>query len=504
MVGSWWTSRRIARISAFVVSIGAVVPRAQSDSCAIAGFVPFTYNGTEATEVEDYGINRFGNLGFNHLAAAVLAMGMSFFAFYVLLLIRSKETCSNILSFSEHFNARDSSVVPEIADLGDNCNLTFDMENSYFFDTGIYTHQSTEQIQQHVMDTGVLPCAIAGPHNDLPAQVLGAFAASVRVPLVAHRGYNLRVAHSFYTPYSNQVYPDQVAMVDALMEFLPHTTRTNYIAILYSALETSSQRQESLSLSLEKRGVTYRLYPFEYERIPGQETDKALRLETVLQNFRDDGFRTVVVMMEFAESELQLIADAADLVGVNTEDYFWIFAGGIDLSAFALPPVDLNHVSLRFLAGSAMLAPLEGFHLDPENDPFAKAWRSQNESLVAKVNAYNPIEMDQPGYFSGRVDYFQKFPPDAGSGFLYDAMMTIGLGACVAEQYSSSHLDGIRAVNFTGSTGRVRLGTSLFTPGGRKSSDTRFGIVNLFHRFAEVDESEWSSRLYGPNGEPLE
>jgi len=80
-------TRKSARIWAFVVStvgfspdatvaIAAVTPGVQSDSCAIAGFVPFTYYGIEATEVEDYGINRAGNLGFNHLASAVLAMGM--------------------------------------------------------------------------------------------------------------------------------------------------------------------------------------------------------------------------------------------------------------------------------------------------------------------------------------------------------------------------------------------------------------------------------------------
>jgi len=292
-------------------------------------------------------------------------------------------------------------------------------------------------------------------------------------------------------------------MVDTLMEFFPYTNRTNYIAILYSALDTSSQRQESLSLSLEKRGITYRLYPFEW--VLRNETDKALRLETVLQHLKDDGFRTVVVMLEFANPELQLIAVAADLVGVNNGEYFWIYAGGIDLSAFVLPPVDLNTVSLRFLAGSAMLAPLEGFHLDPDNDPFTKAWRSQNESLAVKVNAYNPIELDQPGYFYAAPDYFQKYPPESGSGFLYDAVMTIGLGRCIAERYNTSHLDGIRAVNFTGATHRVRLGNTLFTPGGRKSSDIRFGVLNLFPRFAEVDESEWfGPRLYKQNGEPLE
>ena len=406
----------------------------------------------------------------------------------------------------DQFNNRDPTVVSELASLGD-CNIVFDMNNSYFFDTGIFNHRSTQLLQEEVIKTGVIPCAIAGPHNDLPAQLLSTFAASVEIPLVAHRAFNSRVNTDFFSPYSNQVYPHQLAMIDALLAFLRYTKRTNYIAILYSAAgDTSTQRQESLASRLKAEGMRYRPYAFEYEYSQGDEVNEALTLNTTLTNLKNDGYRTVVVMLDFPEWELQLIADAAEEVGgVNGDDYFWIYAGGIDLSAFSLTPVGLvlNDISISFLAGSAMLSPLEGFQAaDPDNDPFAISWKSQNASFVDRVNAYVTIGNDEPGHYTAFPDYFQQLLPEPGAGFMFDAVMSIGIGACVAKKYNtSSHLEGIRAVDFTGATGRVRLGNEMWIRGGRNSSDAVFGVVNLFHEFAARNQNEWDS-LFGKDGEP--
>jgi len=451
----------------------------QNNTCLLAGFVPFTYAGVVGTETEDYGLDRLtSNMGFSHMAAAVLAM--------------------------DQFNNRDTTVVGELAFLGD-CNIVFDMDNSYFFDTGMINHRSTQLLQDEVIRTGVIPCAIAGPHSDLPAQLLSTFAASVEIPLVAHRAFNSRVNSDFFSPYSNQVYPDQLAMIDSLLAFLRYTERTNYIAILYSAVgDTSPQRQESLALRLKAEGMQYRTYTYTFEYIEGDEVDEALTLKTALTDLKNDGYRTVVIMMDFPELELQLIADAAEEVGgVNGDDYFWIYAGGIDLSAFSWTPVGLNDNSISFLAGSAMLSPLEGFQaVDPDNDPFASSWKSQNASFVDRVNAYVTIGNDEPGHYTASPDYFQHLLPEPGAGFMFDAVMSIGIGACVAKNNNtSSHLEGIRDVDFTGATGRVRLGNGKWVRGGRNSSDAVFGVVNLFHEFAARNQKEWDS-LFGEDGEP--
>jgi len=456
--------------SAFVTSTTA--QQVQDTSCLLAGFVPFTYKEIGIYPKENYTVDLYDNLGFSHMAAAVLAM--------------------------EQFNSRDPAVVPELAGL-DDCNVTFDMENSYFFDTGTLTHRSLRKLVRKVIETGMTPCAIAGPYNDLPAQLLSAFASSVEIPLVSHRSMNQRVNTEFFSPYSNQVYPDQLAMTEALVKVLNHTGRNNYTAILYSALDTASQLQEAMSNWLTSNNIDYRLYPFEY-----LHENSSLTIEKALGNLRKGGYRTILVLLEFPEVEVQLIADAAQKVGLNDgDDRFWIFAGGTDLNAFILPPVDLNENALSLLKGSAMIVPLEGFEVDPENDKFKMSWRSQNSTLLDKVNSFVTIFGDEPGSYNATPDYFKTFSPLTGAAFLYDAVMTIGMGACAAQRQNNiSHLNGVRSVDFHGATGRVRLGSGLYGTGGRNSADTKFGVVNMFHEFAAIDKSQWWD-LFSEDRDPL-
>lgn len=190
--------------------------------CALATFISFTYDEVAGT----------GNLGFSHMAAAVMAM--------------------------EHFNKRNASVVPELAqNVYRTCNVKFDLSNqSRFFDTGIVDHTSTRLLVQAIHDNGgIFPCAIAGPHDDLPAQLLSTMAASFYVPLVAHRAYNLRVTAPYYSPFSNQVYPDQFAEATVLKSFLTsYAHRYNYTALLHSVLDASTQRQQVVQMTLEASG----------------------------------------------------------------------------------------------------------------------------------------------------------------------------------------------------------------------------------------------------------
>lgn len=216
---------------------------------------------------------------------------------------------------------------------------------------------------------------------------------------------------------------------------------------------------------------------------------------------KSDGYRTIVSILEFPELELNLLAAAADAEGMNGDEYFWIFLG-VDLSVFSLPPIQkLGTNNLRLLAGAAMLSPLEGFQVDHDFDRFIVAWKSQDASFSNRVNAFHPIAKGMPGYYKADDAYFQSFLPESGAGFMYDAVMSIGLGACLAAQNASRitgdfHLQGIRSTNFTGASGRVKFGDGDYALYGRKSLFVTYGVVNIFHLFAlETNESKWKTML---------
>src|SRR3569623_2639617 len=114
------------------------------------------------------------NPGFLHMAAALLAM--------------------------EHFNQRNTSVVPQLQDFVD-CNFQIDLNNSKVFDSGTVTHIASRSLFQE----GPVPCAIAGPFHDVPALDLSVMAQVAEFPIVVHRSFNLRTILNSSSPFSSQV-----------------------------------------------------------------------------------------------------------------------------------------------------------------------------------------------------------------------------------------------------------------------------------------------------------
>ena len=111
---------------------------------------------------------------------------------------------------------------------------------------------------------------------------------------------------------------------------------------------------------------------------------------------------------------------------------------------------------------------------------------SQGEDLVDEVNRICPVKnKTDPGYYFRLPDYFNTTDPEIGAGFLFDAVMSIGFGACVARNESEpvtsslDHLNGIRESDFQGSTGKVNFKDTSSTPGSRRSSGLTFGGYNL-------------------------
>jgi len=474
-------------VSLFLCILGATAVQGLIDrngTCALTIFVPFTYlnGGTDFSFYED---GRWNNLGFSHMAAAVMAM--------------------------EHFNERDTSVVPELSqNIYKTCDIKFDLKNSRVLDTGSITHLAGELMLNEIQENGV-PCAIAGPYNSLPVQDLSVYAASAHIPLVAHRAFNLRVLQPFYGPYSSQVYPDLTVTAEALVSFLLYKGRSDYIAILYNLEDTSTQNHEVVSITLGAAGIKHKSYRYLNEDSNSTSTKydgPISNLTDVFDRMKKDGYRTIVTVMEFPEIEAALVAQAAEEAGMNNGDYFWIFIG-VDLSVFTLPPVGLNFnpVMVRFLAGAAILSPLEGFEMDI-NDMLRRAWRAKNESFVDRLNSFQSIKEGMPGYYSASPDYFQQHEPVSGAGFMYDAVMATAIGACLAKAglageadgvvNGAAHVQGIRSTDFTGATGRVKMTSEAGHPGVRNASFVKYGVVNLFKPLEneEFDDSWYEMVLH--------
>ena len=114
-------------------------------------------------------------VGFSQLAAAVLAV--------------------------KHFNTRNATVVPQIADLPENCTVTLEISkafNAIRFDW--------EGIRSIASD-GLASCAMVGPFDDETASDLTVMAQANFLPLVTTKSYDVNLISDQNSQFTTSVYP---------------------------------------------------------------------------------------------------------------------------------------------------------------------------------------------------------------------------------------------------------------------------------------------------------
>lgn len=304
----------------------------------------------------------------------------------------------------EVFNARDSTIVPELAlpvyqncaiQLADmhgstqNQNQNNNISSSAVFNTRTVGHSAAESL---LLQTDY-PCAVVGPFNDMPAQELSSLAAAAHFPVTVHRAFNLRVVSDTFSPYTSQVYPDMERTAAQLVQFLLHKGRTDYVAFLYTLTDTGVQQSTIFSLAFEESCLQHHttisyISPSETPRgrpAPVSEDESSSKKsssrsnsntcisssgsttgtststtdeETVASSVRRaleqvvrTGYRTIVLAMAVPIRELPVIANAAQELGLLSGEYFWIFTGNIDPMLLTVNNTNLTNL----MAGSAWL-----------------------------------------------------------------------------------------------------------------------------------------------------
>ncbi|CAB9516932.1 Gamma-aminobutyric acid (GABA) B receptor [Seminavis robusta] len=456
----------------------------KTGKCSIKGFVPFTFHGL-STSVVASGPKP---IGFSHAAAAWMAM--------------------------EHFNARDPSLVPELGDdIYQECGVSFEMDDTPFFDTSSNGYQASQLMYNHYEGGGRnLPCAMVGPYHDQVVTIMATMSASTQIPIVPSGGQDARLSEDLVNPYTMVLAPRVPDICSSLAGFLMQHQRNDFIAILFAFTDTGNQFQEAIGITLDAFNVTRRrnygyISPTTPIDIEGQTTEDAVRA------VKDSGYRTIIVNMENPLYELPMIADVA--VAENmTENYLWIFLPPFPAQAVSAimklpptlgklldPPMPSYQNVRKLLTGAALLHPVDGFQVDFENDKFAQAWRSVNESFVERLNnlprAVTPKKVFTVGeYSNATTEFFRTYKPEPGSSYMYDATMLVGMGGCMAEQKhrlagvtnqtisGEEHLVGMRSVAFSGASGRVEFGEMQGfvgkTTGTRLPKFMTIGVFNLF------------------------
>mmetsp|Transcript_61869 Transcript_61869/g.182703 ORF Transcript_61869/g.182703 Transcript_61869/m.182703 type:complete len:932 (-) Transcript_61869:342-3137(-) len=329
----------------------------------------------------------------------------------------------------EHFNNRDSSVVPELGTdpLMENCSVYFPIDDMDAADTTTLPNQVSRFIMNYPKSHD--RCAIFGPFYDEPALEAGVISYGLNVPVITHGAEDNRFAMERQFPNVFRTNVHLHAMGDLAISALRSKGRTDFLNVIYSTHPYSIQHSETINNAAKEQGFK-RIYhhgiaPPYVGMEPGRSAWYAM------ENVKKNTFRTIFVALHDAIEQISFVADAAEEYGLISPDYVWMFSGNIDFD-YALYGSGNSNVT-KLLKGAAFMRQMDGFDVDPEGDHFLKSWKSQDAETVATVQGLNPILADEPGYYNPPEDYFQVITPMRGSGFMYDAVIAQGMGACWAE-----------------------------------------------------------------------
>ncbi|CAB9503945.1 expressed unknown protein [Seminavis robusta] len=426
--------------------------------------------------------------GFFHLAAARLAV--------------------------DHFNSRNASIIRDMDRYTHNCTIKFHEEQLRAVDTGVNSHAAMESVIEQLMHGGSPPPdAIAGPFNEIPALELSVLATGLKSPLVAHKSLDYDLLLPKRNPFFSHVNADSYSNMQFVGTYLQHMKRTNYIAVLYCSNLSNLQNAAVLRKVLEEKGFdqvlmfsytpNYMIQADEYREFWEQQSD----IQTAVAQVKESGFRTIVLLANILHADAVELGPAVAKAGLDQGKHFWVIREGStspnsqQMQVFLQSAINKHNAS--FLQGSPHLLAYDGYDLNHVDfqvylEQLDAAFYQRVLELMPDVSVLNATEIllevvnDSHPLQTLRTKLSSEMIP--GAGFMYDAVMSIGLGACLSTTTNDGsrngtsttimdgeeHLKAIRSLIFSGTTGLIQFNNNNgLNPGSRIGETVPFSVSTL-------------------------
>jgi hypothetical protein len=393
----------------------------------------------------------------------------------------------------KHFNERDATIVPELAQLGD-CSILLETEESpggetLYIDSAYSRSLSVEKLLDmtiKAIGVGSSFCGVVGPIEPRANEGVSVFSESLQIPQVAYATIDRRLSRKDDFPTFARVIPAAADFGNAVAKYMQRVWERDYIAVIYDKSDYGEQFEDPLEGAQEMLG--YKMITNHI--IEGNDES----IESALEEVYAKGYRTILLATD-RTAFLDDVARIAEIKGLLGDGYFWILSGGALPSAL-LPSLryEVDSSVDKLLRGAAVFTNFDPFVYNGETDPFLKAWRRQNRTLVDRLNSIQPRQSNGSNFFTADPSYFQTETPTEYASFIYDAVMATGIGACNALAAGNStiggHYDTIVSSSFRGASGPVSFKRdeeeNEFT-NGRDPSGVIFGTHNM--RPGSVDDN---------------
>lgn len=366
----------------------------------------------------------------------------------------------------DHFNARDASVIGEIADLPAECFVTLELDVVAKVLDGV---QAGQTLLERAWET----CAMLLPTQASTSLSLQPMAQALQLPHVLFAPEDMRLVQ----PLAIGLVPGVFDRITAMAEYLqmgPMEPR-NYLAIVYEGEYRASLLAECFKDDAGFRyGISNLIYQDDHLGADPSVTRESKQRE-ILQEIRDSGVKTIFLSKLRAE-ELEAFSALLDEYGLLSNEYLYLLhpelapadaIGNVFSHVVPQSPLD------RLLKGAMVLDRLDGFRQPNKDQAFLAAWQSRS---AATLQAWN--EMGLP--FVPQDESFFDMPPAMYASMVYDSVMLTGLGACARQVDNTTALyDAMLGSTFDGASGRIEFGCDANSGMLQCPTGIMWGVYNI-------------------------
>ena len=380
----------------------------------------------------------------------------------------------------DHFNQRDASVVPELADVPTTCSLYF--PEPIIVDSETSSSVSVKALWDETRQTGEVPCAVLGAvFEEANLDLLPAVEA-FGIPLLSYYNENVDLVQDA------NVVATTLSIQGRSRAMLRYLSSREYLAIWHSNTPQENALTETIvALASDSLQVNA------FRNSVGDNVRQRL------EQMKETGIKTIFFAI-FEPALMPGYASILDELSMLESDFLYILPPElipVDTVGLLYGEQRPNSPLDKLLAGALVFDRLDGFRADEVNDPFLQSWQLQNATTVDRLNAAVP----DSAYYYASQDYFQTIVPAAGSSFVYDAVMSLAVGCCRAEETANR----IAAENAAAEAAALARGEEL--PQDQEEPERIIPvIVPGFEARPPPLESEEPPQptedREGPNGEP--
>ncbi|KAL7549758.1 hypothetical protein ACHAWF_013033 [Thalassiosira exigua] len=431
-------------------------------TCPIVAVLPFTSKGK--VSAMEFSVQ----VPFDHMAAALMAI--------------------------DHFNAKDPSVVSELAssELA-SCDVEIPVIPGWTIaDGGDFTTTAVAALLDAAEERPI--CGVVGPYRNKAMLGAAHVTGAMEAPLISYGAADsAKIGRVHLYPLTSKITADEYDRAEAVMDYIKNYRGRDYVTLLHTT-DLVDGPLKVMDHAAKKYGVHLNT---EAIKPPFSKTEGPFSVPNAMQRIKDSGYRTVIVALYTSSywKHIEKYADAYGLIGADA-GYFWMSYDTTELSK--LTAKTDSAARQRLLNGAGTVRVLDGFAFKGEEDNFLRSWRANNSTFVRRLNEINPIqdtgEADPPGYYRADDDYFQTHFPSPASAYMYDSIIALGIGACRGAMLSQDRrrnqmikypntgttnavFNGLVNVEFEGASGDVVMHNGELY--NRDPKTIPFGMYNL-------------------------